>query len=141
MANKKRFTFVEPDEVLCPYCEKPSQVVGGNVIYPHRSDLYRLNFWHCAPCEAYVGCHKGSKAPLGRLANAELRKAKKDAHDAFDPLWRLGGFSRDEAYLTLARAMQLDPKDCHIGMFDMDQCKKVIEISKDLKKSDPSYED
>ena len=29
---------------------------------------------------------------------------------------------------TLAEVMNIHPNDCHIGMFDVDQCKKVYSI-------------
>jgi len=52
----------------------------------------------CRSCDAYVGVHKGTDKPKGRLANAELREYKKKAHSAFDPLWRFGGMMRRQAY-------------------------------------------
>ena len=62
--------------VLCDYCGGAAKLVGGEVIYPHRPDLAELKFWHCAPCRAYVGCHRKNKKhgqdgmqPLGRLAS------------------------------------------------------------------------
>lgn len=79
---------------------------------------------------AYVGVHKGTDKPLGRLANAELRYWKRAAHAAFDPLWKYGRFKgfRDVAYGWLAKRMGLPMELTHIGMFDVDQCKKVIQI-------------
>lgn len=44
--------------VKCDYCGNDAMLVSGRAIYPHRPDLFRLNFWQCAPCDAYVGCHK-----------------------------------------------------------------------------------
>lgn len=60
--------------MICSYCNNEAKLVSGNVIYPHRPDLAYLRFWQCAPCAAYVGCHKGTTKPLGRIANAELRQ-------------------------------------------------------------------
>jgi hypothetical protein len=78
-----------------------------------------------------VGTHKNSPthAPLGRLANAELRRAKMAAHAAFDPWWKSGRMTRREAYQKLASLMSMDPKDAHIGMFDVEQCKTVVLLS------------
>lgn len=117
--------------VNCDYCGNPARLVNGSVIYPHRPDLKNLSFWLCEPCSAYVGCHKNSKskaAPLGRLANAELRKAKNRAHAAFDPLWKDGNMSRRRAYSWLAKQLGIKEKDCHIGMFDVDMCARVVEV-------------
>lgn len=133
----------------CDYCQAPAELVMGNVIYPHRHDLYKKKFWRCKPCGAHVGCHPpgvftGGRddKPLGRLANAELRKLKSAAHDAFDPLWKVpdrGGFyppmHRSEAYSWLAGSLGLPVEKTHIGMFDEDTCKRVIDLSSALFKS------
>lgn len=112
-------------DLPCAYCSQPTEFVGGDIIYPHRPDLAEKKFYRCVPCEAYVGCHPGTETPLGRVANAELRKAKMAAHAAFDPLWREGGMKRKEAYAWLRKAMNLAEDQCHIGMFDVDQCREV----------------
>ena len=112
----------------CPYCGRPASLVTGKEIYPHRSDLNHLNFYQCKPCAAYVGTHKGTFKPLGRLANAELRKAKIAAHAAFDPIWRSNNMSRGAAYKWLANQLGMTRDECHIGMFDLDQCQKVIAV-------------
>lgn len=61
---------------LCPYCNQDSKLVTGAKIYPHLPHLHARWFYQCAPCAAYVGCHPDSTLPLGRLANAELRRAR-----------------------------------------------------------------
>lgn len=118
--------------VKCDYCGNAAKLVTGKAIYPHRTDLHRLSFWQCEPCHAYVGCHKkeggngdGTK-PLGRLANAELRAAKKRAHAAFDPLWRERGMKRHEAYAWLGEKLGVSKADCHIGMMDVETCERVV---------------
>lgn len=116
--------------INCPYCGKQAHLVGGSVIYPHRKDLYEKTFYQCKPCNAYVGCHPGTVNPLGRLANAELRKAKMAAHAAFDPLWKTGIKKRGSAYAWLQEALGIDKKDCHIGMMDVAMCNRVVEVCK-----------
>lgn len=117
-----------PRLVKCPYCDMKADLVSGEAIYPHRKDLRDLKFYRCEPCGAYVGCHKGTTNPLGRLADAELREAKMAAHAVFDPIWRSGLMKRTEAYQWLAGQLGIDPKDCHIGMFDVDTCCLVASI-------------
>lgn len=112
---------------VCPYCHNPSALVTGAEIYPHRPDLHHKRFFECSPCNAYVGCHRDG-TPLGRLANPELRAAKQAAHAAFDPLWKTGKKSRADAYTWLSLQMGIPPEDCHVGMFDVKTCKKVVEI-------------
>lgn len=115
--------------LLCDYCNNPAELVTGKEIYPHRPDLSFLQFWRCEPCAAYVGCHKGSDAvPLGRLANEELRVAKKRAHSVFDPIWKTQMMTRSGAYQWLATQLGIKTKDCHIGMFDIETCRKTVDI-------------
>ena len=116
----------------CPYCASSAEMVSGDVIYPHRPDLFDKNFWRCDPCGAYVGCHPvgpghDGTRPLGRLANAELRRAKQAAHAAFDPIWKNREMSRANAYRWLANRLAIPSADCHIGVFDIPQCKAVVE--------------
>ena len=122
--------------VDCPYCKQPAVLVRGSVIYPKRPDLHPLFYWHCAPCDAYVGCHKSGSgisdgtAPLGRLANKQLRQAKMQAHFYFDRLWRDKKMSRSKAYAWLASAMKIPPAEAHIGMMDVTQCQQVADLAK-----------
>ena len=112
--------------LLCPYCGTAAELVDSAVIYHGRS---YGPAWRCPACpDAYVGCHRGTTRPLGRLANRELRASKVKAHEAFDRLWRGGLMSRSEAYKLLADWMGLDREDCHIGEFDVDQCQAVVEL-------------
>ena len=126
--NSRAVAGVGSIGLLCPYCVGKPELVGGDVIYPHRPDLYEKRFYLCRPCNAYVGCYPGTTNPLGRLANAELRKAKNTAHAAFDPLWMTGKQKRKEAYAWLASQIGVDVKDCHIGMFDVEVCRRVVEV-------------
>lgn len=113
---------------ICPYCNKPSILVGGLAIYPHRKDLAQKKFYQCKPCDAYVGCHQDTDNPLGRLANAELRAAKMKAHAAFDPNWQSRKMARVHAYRLLANNLRIPVDDCHIGLFDVQTCNKVVDI-------------
>lgn len=123
-------------KVICDYCERPASLVTGSAIYPHRPDLFHKSFWRCASCEAYVGCHPKARAggaglgdgsrPLGRLANAELRAAKRRAHAAFDPIWKSGEMRRGDAYCWLSKVLGISKEKCHIGMFDVDGCEAVV---------------
>jgi hypothetical protein len=118
----------------CPYCGKEAELVGGDVVYPHRPDLAHKKIWRCVPCDARVGCHDKSGEPLGRLANGPLRRAKMDAHAAFDPLWKreMGGtMKRGDAYEWLAKQMGLTEDECHMGMFDLEQCNQVVRVCKE----------
>lgn len=115
--------------VSCHYCNVRAELVTGKAVYPHRKDLFKLTFWMCKECGAYVGTHKDSNnKPLGILANDGLRKARRRAHANFDPLWRNGNLKRKDAYKKIGEYLGIDSKDCHIGMFDEETCKRVCEF-------------
>lgn len=115
--------------VWCPYCRRPARLVDATEIYV-RSYRVGGKAWLCRPCGAWVGTHRNSPShkPLGRLANAELRAWKQRAHEAFDPLYRFGFMSRSEAYGWLAREMKLPAEKAHIGMFGVEQCRRLVEL-------------
>ena len=125
-----------PDFTICPYCNAHAVKCTGADVYPNRDDLRSKVIWRCRPCDAWVGCHPGSDRPLGRLANAELRAAKVRAHAAFDPLWqakmrrdKVGkGRARGAGYRWLAERLGIDPRECHVGYFDVPTCNRVVEI-------------
>lgn len=114
---------------ICPYCGKASEHVDGTAIYPHRPNLAEKKFWRCQSCDAYVGCHQGTPEPLGSLANAELRKARSEAHSAFDVLWSNVGapMTRKEAYAWLAAELNIEADAGHIALFDLEMCKKALQ--------------
>lgn len=113
--------------IYCDYCGHRAELVDDAVIYGRS---YGHTAYLCRNCGAYVGCHGRSDKPLGRLANAQLRRWEMAAHAAFDPLWKRGPFRgrRRAAYAWLAEKMALPVEKTHIGMFDERQCQQVIEI-------------
>lgn len=117
----------------CPYCGLGSFLVTGREIYPHYPKLACMPFWLCRPCHAYVGCHPKSTAPLGRLANAELRLWRRRAHAAFDPIWKIGRITRSAAYMWLAGELGIAPEDTHIALFDVERCRSVVAICNEYR--------
>lgn len=139
MAVRKRKN--RPALVTCDYCGQPAQLLRSS------ESLYRGNdlgpVWYCAQDQAWVGCHKGTNKPLGRLADKELRRFKQEAHAAFDPFWkakiRKERCSKKEArgagYRWLAAQLGLAVKDCHIGMFDVAMCIRVVAVCDAVKRA------
>lgn len=119
--------------ITCDYCGRPARFVDSKLVYGRSFG----KIYYCGACNAWVGVHKGTSKPLGRLANAELRHWKKAAHKVFDPLWQCGHFKgkRNDAYAWLAEQMQLPVEKTHIGMFDVGQCQQAIKIINELKGS------
>jgi hypothetical protein len=129
----------------CPYCHGQAKLVTGRTLYPHRPDLAEKQFFLCAPCDAYCGTHPGGR-PLGRLADAHLRRARQHVHALFDPLYlkaseaydgedngRLRNVARARAYRWLAAQMGILVDACHVGMFDLQQCREAYRILRDEK--------
>lgn len=119
----------------CPYCGGEAKLRKATDIYPNTPKARGWGYmWACEnypKCDTYVGCHKGTTIPKGRLANPRLRTLKKEAHRQFDPLWKSGLLTRKEAYKWLADQLKISIDDCHIGMFDVSQCQKVIHLCRE----------
>jgi len=111
-------------EVICPYCGHEAKLIDSKQVYGKSYG----NMYMCWDCDAYVGTHKGTTKPLGRLANKDLRHWKVQAHAAFDPLWKSKRMSRSDAYDLLSNKLGMKRSECHIGMFDVDTCKRVIAV-------------
>ena len=85
--------------------------------------------------------HKRTNKPLGTLANEELSRKRVETHNAFDEIWKnlakRKGVQhkslRSLAYAWLADSLGLKLRDCHIGKFDIETCKKAIKVCNDNK--------
>lgn len=122
--------------IKCDYCGRDAELVGGKEVYPYRIDLVAKSFWKCAPCKAWVGCHPGTVQPLGRLADTKLRLLRSDVHAVFDPIWKSGQMTRNEAYAQLAKELGIASQNCHIGMFDIDTCRSALLAAKKIAQLD-----
>lgn len=120
-------------KVKCPYCGAEAVLKDANFIYQTNQSKEWGKVWVCSnypECDAYVGCHKGTTLPLGRLANEKLRTLKAEAHKQFDPIWKSGLMNRREAYKWLASMLNIPLEECHMGMFDIKMCQQVINLCK-----------
>lgn len=118
--------------MICQYCNKEA-------VWTENKAIYGKNYgksymcYYCKPCNAYVGCHKNSKAPLGTMANAELREWRKKAHAEFDPIWKnRSQKNRGKLYEEISRHFG---KDIHIGASDLVMCQRIIEWCKEKRKT------
>ena len=120
--------------------DRPPEVQADAELVDSR-EIYQRSYgmmWLCRPCDAYVSCHKNSKhnAPLGILANKELRGWRSKAHISFDSLWKRKieltrlpkSQCRQAAYLWLSDQLGIPLEKCHIGMFNTPQCKRVVQV-------------
>jgi hypothetical protein len=126
---------------ICPYCNCSTELVLGDLIYPHKVLLIPrpkyLDKWYYRCVENldhYVGTYSDNKTSLGRLADNELRKWKNKGHNIFDPLWRDKKIfkSQKEAYKWLSKKMELSIEHTHFGMFTIEQCQQAINFCEQL---------
>jgi len=118
----------------CPYCGASARFLADSSSLYHGRDYGPV--WACAPCGAWVGVHRGTQKPLGRLADKGLRTMKQKAHAAFDPLWQAKIMrdrcsrkaARGAGYAWLAERLGIPVEECHIGLFNEELCRRVIEI-------------
>lgn len=71
---------------------------------------------------------KFSRAALAAPAGSELAQARTAAHQAFDPLWKSGLCSRGVAYEWLATELRIPVTECHMVLFDVAMCQRVVAI-------------
>ena len=138
MAKKPKPPKVwKPREVECSYCHEWAQFLPTSAhLYQSAVEYGPVYFCDSGHEPAWVGCHKNTADPKGRLADKALRQAKLDVHRAFDPLWKRKmqrdgidqSTAKAAAYGWLGSQKGLSPDECHIGMFDIAQCARVVKI-------------
>lgn len=110
-----------PVSVPCPYCGAPAPR------FDTSEWLYRRDYgpvYACIPCGAAVGVHRGGSPweghPLGAPATWDDRQKRRQAHAAFDAMWRAAPpgvrNARRTCYQNLARALGIPVSECHFGM-------------------------
>lgn len=122
----------------CLHCNGVCRLTNGAEIYPHRPDLAEKPIWKCNVCpDATVGCHRGSKVPLGYAADKATRDARlKLHHRMLDPLWKglrqdktlpnkVRRGARSRIYQFMAARMGLPAEATHTGMFTIEQCREA----------------
>jgi hypothetical protein len=91
-------------KLWCTKCNKDieADLVTGEVIYPHRPDLYSKYFYKCPKCGNYVGYHPNTTKTLGCIPTTELKKARSRVHTTLDRLWKSGKYKRGHIYKVLS---------------------------------------
>lgn len=89
--------------------------------------------WLCdnwPECDGRVGTHPDS-SPLGTIVDRETQKLRRQIHSIIDPLWQQQDISRKKArgsvYAWLQKLMNMSSKECHVGMFNKEQCIEALE--------------
>lgn len=121
----KRVRAPLPAPSKCRYC-------AGVVVIAHHENVYGKKSggrwpWRyvCQDCSASVGMHTGTAIPLGTLANASLREARRRGKAPFSKLERMKLVKRRDLYASLARHLGLHVDRCHFAMFEAKQCEQA----------------
>lgn len=115
----------------CCECRKDvdCEIVKGDVIYPHRPDLYDLNFVRCPICGNYTGRYEGE---YPTLPTAHTRSCRRRAHRALDKIWSDRN-KRGEYYNFMSNRFG---KDFHWGLVRSDEeADKALELTIDFMNS------
>lgn len=122
-------------DLFCVHCQRvvSAEVVKGDVIYPHREDLYEKVFCRCPTCGNYVGCHKDGR-PLGTIPTPELRKARNFVHSVIDAYWLPTRDVKRRKFLYTELSKELGI-EYHTGSLNsVQECKKALWVYNRLLK-------
>lgn len=117
----------------CPYCDKESDLVSSDVIHQEEHGM----IYYCKDCDAAVGTLYGDQA-LGCLAKKHLRDQRRycfklldqliDKKISFGKIKRRTAKNRMNSWIC--KLLNITKVECHIGYWNEDQCRKVIEECK-----------
>lgn len=118
---------------ICIYCGHRTYMTSFRYIKYGRNKKRQKGdnriIYRCPKCLNYVNTHYKTKKAMGFPGNKELRIWRIYVHKVFDELWHKKiKKSREKAYIWLARMLNIDINDCHISMFNIEQCKSAIDI-------------
>ncbi len=125
-------------QIKCPNCGaqaflRPASSVG------HFGEAYKdKEYYVCANyprCDSYVSAHRDSRLPMGTLADAHLRGLRREAHLAFNRLWKDRFMSIDEAYRWLQLKLGIPKSEAHIANFSEYRCNEVIRLCQEFTSS------
>lgn len=129
----------------CNLCKGKVVLISEVFIYGKKYSSTKPYVYQCTKCKAYVGIHKPDYkdyAPLGLLSDKQTKALRIKVHNLFDPLWKEGKITqitnksgknlRKKSYNFLAKKMNLNTSQCHIGQFSKEQCLQAIKILTNL---------
>ena len=130
---KSKGKGINYSKMRCPYC-------GGTVVFRSADGIYKDNSQgvmlyvcsHYPECDTYVRAKKGTRIPVGSMADRKLRCLRKTAHDSFDQLHRSGLMSKQDAYRWLAGVIGAPMSEAHIGYLGEYYCQLIADESRKL---------
>lgn len=119
--------------ITCPYCGATAVLRDGKYVYGERTKGELLYVCKNYPrCDSYVTVHRGTKHPMGTLANAELRNKRIHAHRVLSKLWENGLMTKKEAYRWIEYQFGIPHDEAHIGNFSDYRCELLMEKCREL---------
>ena len=125
----RRVKDVAPIPTACPYCQSEPVLTSNAAIYGREYGDWPYAYL-CPCCKAYVGLHPDTDLPLGTLADAELRAARKKAKSNFIRISKRLQLNRTDSYKWLSEATGIPSEKCHFGMFDLEHCQLAYSACK-----------
>ena len=81
-------------------------------------------------CDTYVGVHRLTMRPMGRMAGRETRSLRMKAHRELDPLWREHGYDRNYVYRCLSEDIGYAGTAMHISDLSDDELRSLVEAAR-----------
>lgn len=118
----------------CSLCGGKVDYVNNREIYGRSYGNHPFAYW-CRSCDAYVGVHPNTNIPLGTLADAATRQARKIHKPQFFNMIKRLGWSKNKAYKWLSEQLKIPASKTHWGMFDEATAIKAGHICRDKVRS------
>lgn len=129
---------VVPKPQICPFCGRSVKRVHSSQVFYNNNGNNDGFYYVCSGwpiCSAYTKEDPILKKPTSTMADKKTRLKRQEAHYWFDQLHKGYGMTKSEAYEWLADELQIRRANCHIGLFDIKMCNKVISVVKEEIKS------
>jgi hypothetical protein len=122
----------------CDYCQGEVELASNARLYGGTEYGKWPYVYLCTGCGASVGLHPHTDLPLGTLADAETKAARK-AGKAWFMRWldrRMEGRDRKDysrirkgCYMELAMALEIPVEECHWAMFSAERARRAGQVS------------
>lgn len=122
--------------VTC-FCGSPAHLRDNSILYGGKSygngKAYICDRF--PECRGSVGVHPNGK-PLGIIPDQETKGLRRQLHATVDHLWQNRPYqqrkkARGKVYGWLRRITGMSAEECHIGNFDAETCRWVLQLVED----------
>lgn len=106
------------NKIYCPKCGKEAKRT--QTKYGIRNYCPEHNLW------------SWGNAPM---VDRKTHKARTEAHNHFDFLWKSKTLTRTQAYAWLAKSLCISKEECHMKKMDYERAKQVSRLCRNFAKS------